>query len=136
MTTPQLTILGREAILAADDIATETVPVPEWGGAVLVRGISGKERDQFEVELIEGKGKNRDVNLRNLRAKLVAKSVVNEAGALLFGAADIDALGNKSAAALQRVYIVASRLAGLSESDVDDLTDDLGNAESAGSGSA
>lgn len=135
MSTP-LTILGREAILAADDIATETVPVPEWGGAVLVRGISGKQRDQFEVELIEGKGKNRDVNLRNLRAKLVAKSIVNEGGTLLFGAADIDALGNKSAAALQRVYIVASRLAGLSEADVDELTDELGNAESAGSGSA
>ena len=36
--------------------------------------------------------------------------------------ADMEALGEKSAAALQRVFDVARRLSGMSESDVEELT--------------
>ena len=35
-------LLTRDAILAAADIQTETVPVPEWGGEVAVRPLTGR----------------------------------------------------------------------------------------------
>ena len=117
-----MSLLTRDAILAAPDLLTEEVPVPEWGGTVLVRGLTGTERDAFEEEMITGKGKNRDVNLANFRARLIVKSVVDKGGKRLFTQADMVALGGKSAAAIQRVFQVAMRLSGMSEEDVEELT--------------
>ena len=117
-----MSLLTRDAILAAPDLLTEEVSVPEWGGTVLVRGLTGTERDAFEEEMITGKGKNRDVNLSNFRARLIVKSVVDKSGKRLFTQADMVALGGKSAAAIQRVFQVAMRLSGMSEEDVEELT--------------
>jgi hypothetical protein len=115
--------LSRDDILAAYDITTEEVSVPEWGGNVLVRGLTGAERDALEAQIVRA---NRDgstsVDTRNLRARLVALSVVNEDGDRIFGDEDVDALGEKSAAALDRVFAVAQRLSGLADEDVDALT--------------
>jgi len=128
-----MSLLTRDAILAAPDLLTEEVPVPEWGGTVLVRGLTGTERDAFEEEMITGKGKNRDVNLANFRARLIVKSVVDKGGKRLFTQADMVALGGKSAAAIQRVFQVAMRLSGMSEEDVEELTK---NSEPGQSGSS
>jgi len=113
--------LTRQAILDAQDLLTEEVQVPEWGGAVLVRGLTGEERDALEAEIVELRGKKTQVNMQNFRARLVARSVVGEDGRRIFTDADIKALGKKSAAALQRVFEVSQRLSGLSEEDLDEL---------------
>jgi hypothetical protein len=117
-----MSFLSRDQILNAVDIVTEEVDVPEWGGKVLVRGLSGTERDQLEATLVQMKGKNSTANLKNLRAKLVVLAVVDETGKRLFGEDDVTALGKKSAAALDRVYTKAALLSGISEADQDELT--------------
>lgn len=114
-------ILTRDAILTADDLPRELVSVPEWGGEVYVRTMTGEERDGFEAEMVEVKGKNQSQNLKNLRARLAARTMCDEAGAGLFTPADAAALGKKSAAALDRVLAVAMRLNGLGEKDVEEL---------------
>lgn len=128
--------LSRDQIRQADDIKIVEVPVPEWGGSVLVRGMSGTERDRFEQSNIAGKGKNRDVNLRGYRARLAIWSCVDEQGAFLFTEKDEDWLGAKSAAALSRIVDEASILSGISEKDQEELTSALGNDLSADSGSS
>lgn len=120
-----MTLLSREAILAYDDSQSEDVEVPEWGGAVRVVGLTGVERDRFEASVV---GNGKKMQLSNLRARLVAMCVVDESGERLFGTADVGALGNKSAAALERVFSAAQRLSGLSEDDVAELTEDLDDA--------
>lgn len=127
--------LSKAAILQANDIQREEVDVPEWGGTVLVQGLSGRERDDLEASMIKGKGKNASVNLENLRAKVVARTVVDEDGKRIFEDQDIPALTQKSAAALNRVYEVAQRLSGITQEDVDELTKNSGTAQSEGSGS-
>ena len=114
--------LTRDQILQAKDIQTEEVAVPEWGGAVLVRGLTGEERDGYEASIMSLRGTDAQLNLRNARAKLVVKSVVDADGARLFSDQDVAALSNKSAAALQRVFEVAQRLSGLTANDVEELT--------------
>lgn len=111
--------LSRDAILASDHRPTETVPVPEWGGDVIVRGLSGAERDAYEAGImsIRPDGKQH-VNLRNLRARLVVMSCVDESGNRVFREDDAGAVGDLSAVALDRVFAVARRLSGLSEDDV------------------
>jgi len=113
--------LTREAFLAAEDTQTEEVDlsdIPGFNGSLLVRGMTGRERDEFEASmLIQAAGQGaRD--LRNARAKLVAKCVVDDDGKRLFTDADVAAIGEKSAAAVARLFDVASRLSGLNEEDV------------------
>ena len=48
--------LTRDQILAVSDIQTEEVHVPEWGGTVLVRGLTGAERDEFEAGMATPQG--------------------------------------------------------------------------------
>lgn len=128
---PGRVIFGREQILAVNDIPVETIRIPEWeqkGGPqvwVRVRGLTGKERDRYEESVTVGKGKNKDVNYRNARAKLVVLCVVDESGNRIFTDADVAALGNKGALALERIFDVGRRLSGLTETDVEELTEDF-----------
>lgn len=119
-----MALLSKHDILNADDRKVEEVHVPEWGGSVLVRSLSGRERDEFEASTIDKKtGKP---TMENFRAKLVALCVVDEEGRRLFETrADVAILGNKSVAALQRVFNKAQELNGFSESDVEELTEDF-----------
>ena len=131
-----MTLLTKSAILAANDLKTQDVDVPEWGGAVRVRAFSGRERDAFEASLVRGDGKDRKVDLTNMRARLVALSVVDEAGQRLFTDEEVDLLGAKSGAALDRVFAVAQELNGLSGADVEALVKNSSAAPSGGSTSA
>ncbi len=129
---PKLRVLGKDDILRADDIKIEEVPVPEWAqdGAVLVKGLSGVERDAFEASMIKGSGKNQKVDTQNIRAKLCSLAIVDSEGNRIFddlGA--IAALGKKSAAALTRVYEVAARLSGLRDEDVEEIVKNSGNGQ-------
>ena len=126
--------LSRDDILKADDLATEEVAVPEWGGSVLVRGMTGRERDEFEMSSVDQRDGR--VNLANTRAKIVIRCVVDEDGKRLFDASDIDLLGAKSGAALDRVFAVASRLSGIGERDVEELAGNFGGPNGASSSSA
>jgi len=129
-------ILDRLTILGAEDIASETVPVPEWGGSVIVRGMTGALRDKFERSMVEIQGKNYSTNYNNFRARLVSFSIVDSEGKLLFRPSDVDALGEKSATALGRVFDVAQRLSGMGDDDIEELTKALKVVPSGDSGSA
>lgn len=123
-----MAILGRDAILNADDRKTKVVSVPEWGGEVLIRSLSGKERDDFEASLQVTRGNKTKQNIENFRARLLSLCIVNEKMERLFVPADIPALGNKSVAALQRVFNACNELSGLSDDDVEELTQGFGQA--------
>ena len=120
--------LGRDDILKAVDLDLELVPVPEWGGDVWVRGMTGSERDAFEAGFAFPDRKPGEVgklDMRDLRAKLCAKSICNEDGKLIFSESDVKALSQKSAAALQRVFKVAQRLSGIGDDDLEDMEESL-----------
>lgn len=124
--------LSREAILAADDTQVEVVQIPQWGGAVRVRGLTGRERAQFEsVVTIKPTGsarKRRQTSAEvrdDLRERLVAWCVIDQAGKRLFTNADVEQLRNKSAAALEPIVDAAMRLSGMADDDLDDLAQEM-----------
>jgi hypothetical protein len=128
--------LGRDAILKASALKTEDVPVPEWGGSVLVRELRGRERDEWEGSLAVQRGQQMVPDTANMRAKLVAHSIVDADGEPLFTQRDVAALGELSAAALDRVFEVASRLSGLASAAVEEKAKNSGTARKGGSTSA
>jgi hypothetical protein len=120
-----MALLSKDQVWQADDITFEDVPVPEWGGEIRIRGLAGDERDDFEAKsLVKRKGA-REVNLKNLRARLVAACAINEDGSPLFNTSDVLRLGQKSAAAIERLFKVAQKLSGMSDQDVEELASDL-----------
>lgn len=126
-----MALLTKDAVWQANDIQIEDVPVPEWGGEVRLRGLSGTERDRFEaLSLVKGKGGTKEVNTRNLRARLIAACAINEDGSPMFDSNDILHLGQKSAVALERLFSAASKLSGMSAKDVDELTENLDSDQS------
>lgn len=114
-------LLTREAILAAEDKKRERIAVPEWGGDVFVATMTGAARDAWEQSLIIRKGNRTEPNMANMRARLVAATVVDDAGQRLFTDDDVAELGKRSAIALERVCKVAQRLNGIGDDDLEEL---------------
>lgn len=122
-------LLTAAEILAADDSKHEDVPVPEWGGAVRIRSLTATERAAFDesvtITKTTGSGRKKkeeqEVDRRFFKSKLVARCAINESGALIFTAAQVEALAEKNAAALDRCFSVAQRLSGLTDEDFEDL---------------
>lgn len=112
--------LTRDQILSAPDLQTEDVEVGEWGGVVRVRGLTGAQRDAYEASIVKQVNGKPRMDMENMRAKLVALCIVDEAGNPLFTQADVEKLGQKSGAALQRVFEVAQRLSGLAPEAVEE----------------
>ena len=106
--------LNKEQILAIKDVQIEEVAVPEWGGTVFVKAMTGEERDTFEQSIVDKKQKGK-VNLDNVRAKLCAMAICDEKGERLFSDKEVFALSKKSAIALTRIFTVAQKLNGLDE---------------------
>lgn len=117
--------LTKTDIENVDDITIEDVPVPEWGGVVRVKGLSGTERDEYEVAILkqreDGTWASTEESLKNARAELIVRALVDKDGKQMFTMKDAEKLGKKSAVALQRVWDKARELAGLTEKDVEDL---------------
>lgn len=127
---------SRDAILGLDDLQVEEVTIPEWKNMVVcVHSLSGVERDALEASLMKIDGKKSVVKLDNLRAKVVVSSAYDQNDNRLFQDTDADALGKKNAAALNRIFTVAQRLSGITSEDVDELTKNSEEEQSAGSGS-
>lgn len=130
----KVVLLSKDQILSAQDLDKELVHVPEWGGHIYVRALTGAERDAFEASLISERSVQRgrrqetirSSNFQNLRARLCALTICDENGERLFSDSDVKELGRKSATALTRVFEVAQRLSGLSDQDVEELA---GNSE-------
>jgi hypothetical protein len=135
--------LSRDDFLKAEDNVAEEVDlsdIPGYHGSVLVRGMTGRERDDFELSF-QQRGRRGEfmpvgiTNLANITARLVSRCVVDDDGNRLFTDADVTALGNKSSAALERLNAVASRLSGIGPKEMQELAEDFGNADGGDSSS-
>jgi hypothetical protein len=124
-------ILNKEAILAAQDIKTEEVDVPEWGGAVRIAVMSGRARDQFVADNDAQK-----VEYSLFQARLLVATVVDEVGNPVFANDDIEPLRGKSRAALDRLTDAATKLNKMGAESVDDAEKNSDASLNAGSTSA
>lgn len=98
-TTPRL--LTEADIIAIDDIETEVVEVPEWGGSVKLRGLS---LDEVMAARAGGTADAASMSVKLLAAAF-AEPELSEAA--------VASLGKKSAAVVTRLLQVATRLSGM-----------------------
>ena len=122
-------LLTRDQILGSHDLPVEDVEIPEWHGTVRVRGMTVAERNAWEQSNTRTfKGRNGQLvteanpaAIATFRQRLVARSVVDDAGNLLFSDADVAALERKSSSAIARIVTVANRLSGVTREVTEEL---------------
>ena len=84
-----VSLLSKDAILLAQDRPTLDVDVPEWGGTVRVREMSGNQRAEYEQLTLKRDQADADATADNIRAIVVAACAVDDAGEPLFTQADV-----------------------------------------------
>lgn len=134
-----MALLSKEDIAkkTAEGLPRETVEVPEWGGEVLVQGMTGRQRDRFEAGLLERRGRHDVTNVDNIRTKVVVQCLIGEDGERLYADHEADELGETAgAAAIERIYKVAARLSGISDDDLEELAGTIAADPSTGSPSS
>lgn len=134
--------LTKEDILNSADINIQPMDVPEWGGTIYIKSMSGKERDEFEASIktyeVTPTGKDKSttkVDIKGLKVILISLVVCDKEGKLLFTRADVDKLNQKSAKPLQNVFEKAQELNGLGEKAIKELTKNSEGEKNEGSGS-
>ena len=116
--------LTRDQIVRAEDRKRELVSVPEWGGSVYVGSMTGKERDEFEMwanSLSDGNGKIGKPS--NIRARLACMTIVDENHTRLFSLDDMAILGERNAAALDRIFDAAMRVNRMGKAEADTIAE-------------
>ena len=125
-----MTLMSRADILGAADIEFEDIDlgaISGWG-TVRVKDLTAKERDKLEqsivverVERVKGKQVKTQELKDNVRATFCAACIVDEQLQPIFAKSDIDALGQKSARALDAIFAVIRRRNGIGDEDVEEL---------------
>ena len=124
-------LLNKDEILNASDLQTKTVKVPEWGGSVNIRTMTGIERDGFERELLDDRKR---VKQKSLRAWLCSLCIVDDKNKCIFTAEDVAKLAEKSSVALDRVFSAAMKLNRIGQQEIEDVEknfDDVQGEDSA-----
>lgn len=114
-------ILNREQILAANDVKTRVVEVPEWGGSVIVRGLTSLERDRAIARMMNDKNQVDLNRLGEFRVMIAAMAMIDEQGNPLFTEKDVDLLGKKSWSAIERISDAVLELSGMTQASLEQL---------------
>lgn len=111
-----MAILTKNQILKANDIVTKKINA--FGGEVIISTISAQARESYEKAVIDVNGK---VSGSNIRARLLAVSIVDEDGTLLFNESDIKDLGKKSATEVDKLFSAILKLNGMGDDNVEEV---------------
>jgi hypothetical protein len=125
-------LFSKEEILGADDLSFEDIPVPEWGPnkGVRLMSLTGTQRDDFEDKTVIQKGGDQKMNLINMRARLLSLCIVDANGKRIFSDVEVPLLGQKNAKILERLFDKARNMNGMTEEDVERLTEGFGDVPS------
>lgn len=121
--------LNKKQILAANDTKLDKVHVQEWGDDVYIKTLSGTERDAFEEAYTTEK-------MKNFRSRFLVLTLCDDKGERLFTDEEVDALGAKSAAVINKIFEKAWALNAFRNEDVEALGKDSKTVQSEDSTSA
>lgn len=130
-----MALMSRADILNAPDILFEDLDLSHisgWG-TVRIKDLTAKERDRLEQSIVvertqrvNGKQVKTQELRDNVRATFCAACIVDEGLTPIFSKSDIEALGQKSARALDAIFGMIRQRNGIGEDDLKELE---GNSE-------
>lgn len=126
-------LLNRAAFFEAEDAKYEDVPVPQLGGSVRIRVLSGTARDAFNEYIRSDDGGKKPASATG--AALLVATCIDESGEPMFTMDDIDDIREKSAAALDVMAAAAMRINGMGTAAVSNAVKNSASGQSDDSGS-
>lgn len=111
--------LSKEAIFAAKDTEVHEIEVPEWGGTILLRSMTGAQRNNYE-HWAHQQSKADSPDYRGIRERLISCCAVDESGSPLFTEEDIAALAAKNSEVIDRLHEQCQKLCGMDADAVED----------------
>jgi len=123
------TILGREAFLSSVS-RLKQITVELDDGIVFVREMSGKSLIDYNEKLDALKTLSPELTPASsleLISLLVARTVCDEDGSLLFTEEDVDILSNSSMTTLKLLAEAAMKVSGLPQKSIEEAKNTLGN---------
>ena len=107
-----MALISKASVLSAEDFQYATVPVPEWGGDVRVRGLNAAEQSIIAKKYAEKK-------TEDLAIVLTIMGCVDENGERIFDTADRDVLKTKAYQVLERISKKILELSGNGAEGID-----------------
>ncbi len=128
-----MSMLNIDTILSTHSIKVEKVEVPEWGGHVYVKVMTGEEKDRYETSFRKKVDGKLVPDLDNIRAKLVVFTMCDESGVCLATIDHVKALSKQSSTSLDRVVAAAQSINAMSHQEMDEIEKNLESGQSEGS---
>lgn len=119
--------IGKD-ILKRNTLKTKVIEVPEWGGTILIRELTGKEKipiDQGAIEISQArqKGALSADTVARWQAQAVVSGWINEDGSLVLQPSDIDELlAKKEGSVIERIAVAVRVLTGMEKAKEDDAS--------------
>jgi hypothetical protein len=104
----------REYILQTRDRPATALYIPEWDTTVYVRPLSARQRDRLE-------GQQARDPYTDVRARVAMMAVVEEDGRPMFDESDLSAVSERNSRALDRIWVLATALSGITKEDFEEL---------------
>jgi hypothetical protein len=111
--------LSKDAIFSVNDSDLVEFSVPEWDGTILLRSMSGKQRNDYE-HWASTQSKAKVPDYRGIRERLIINCVVDENGEQLFSESDIAKLSEKNSEVIDRIHTKCRVICGMDEDAVED----------------
>jgi hypothetical protein len=107
--------LTREQILSNKSFRSKTIEIPEWGGEVRLKAMSGADREAMESVVSEDVGGKLQIKKGvSYMAEMLLRTWCDDDGNLLFKPDEINLIQEKDSVILARIFKVAAEVNGLS----------------------
>ena len=106
--------LTLDQIKNADDVKTAVVEIPEWGGEVTVKGMTGRLRSNLEQK-ISSNAPHGDIKMM-----IVTSCTLNPDGTPMFKSDDRKWLIEKAADPIEKIFEGVCKLSGIHDKAVDE----------------
>lgn len=128
-------LLTKEQLLEkGSERNTLDIHVPEWGGELRVRALSVAERQRFENHTIRASAANNGKpNMIELRERLLAMSIVDDAGNRMFTDKEVAKLSDLDGAVADRVFDEIRDFNGMADGSIEAEVGNLSSGLSAAS---
>lgn len=115
------------SVLEDAEVRTKPVPVPELGGSVVVREMSGSLRNLFEATIAQVQAGGDSKLLDKMTVRLAGECVLDDDGNRLFDDRTVKMLFLKKPSALFRLRDEIVSLSALSQADYEGLVENFGD---------
>ncbi len=113
-----------DAILAADDLGKKIMDMPEWGGKVLVYGITGAARDYLAYHYVNGVEETPTTGA-NFQRAMVAFGLLGPSADREEVDRVAEGLATKAPGSVGRVFQKVLELSGIGQGVIEEVTKDL-----------